>query len=943
MVLYSVEADVESTKSLGALYADLGHGLLRAGRYEESVTALRKAIQEGGEDFPRAQAYLALGRTYGALNRPAEAAEAFAQAVKLDATTLDSVASAISTGATTPEAPPRSSLAAFLQKFGVSKAPPAFRYLGWELLAGGEFASAEQLLRSVLRSSPKDADALEQLGRALLSQESPNLPEAERIFRLALAVEPKRASALVGLAETLARSGKPDEARGLLTRVRELEVQDARTFLEAGKLWRTIQQLDESRADLERAVRLDTSDPRIWHELAATQEAQGQPGDAATSLLEEARLLLDRGALSDAEAACRRATRLDPRGFDGFVLFGKVLLAAGHPTRARRELEHAVDIAATPDALVTLAYACYEARESERALQAVDRALSLDGGHVDALLLKARIRSESGLYQEALEDVNTVLAKDSEHHLALVSQGSALAGLGKTTEAIASLRKAVAQTPEDGFANAALGLLLNQQEGGASEALVYLDAALGQDPGNHELLLARGRALLSLNQMGEAKSALEALLRDDPANADAARYLGAAQLGLNLVVEAISTLQLAIDLDAAASTQDSQTYAQLGDALRLANRLDEAQAAFVKALELSSGAPDRWTLAHYGETLRAMGQAEKALEPLRRAVELRPDDWWALGSLGAAQCDMHLLRSALASLNKSVELNPGYSWTLAFKGLVHASAGQYDTALGSFDRALQTDPGASWILVEKAVTLVYMRANLDQALALFKQALAQNPKYERALAFLGDCLYYLDQFEECVDTIDQALALSPEVFLWNATRSLALSKLGKEAESEAASEQALGGDATQLEQPYLNRGRRYSMLGAYQLATTDFLKAHELSPDSAAVSNSHAWMYIERVPEKLDEGIELAQTAVRNLRQDTPAELAGLVLDTLGWGYYRRGEYHRALDLLQQARERWPEGLVIDDHYEESARAAGQQLQADAPSPSITDATVTTF
>ena len=35
---------MQSTKSLGALYSELGSGLLQAGRYEEAVEALRKAL-----------------------------------------------------------------------------------------------------------------------------------------------------------------------------------------------------------------------------------------------------------------------------------------------------------------------------------------------------------------------------------------------------------------------------------------------------------------------------------------------------------------------------------------------------------------------------------------------------------------------------------------------------------------------------------------------------------------------------------------------------------------------------------------------------------------------------------------------------------------------------------------------------------------------------------
>ena len=261
----------------------------------------------------------------------------------------------------------------------------------------------------------------------------------------------------------------------------------------------------------------------------------------------------------------------------------------------------------------------------------------------------------------------------------------------------------------------------------------------------------------------------------------------------------------------------------------------------------------------------------------------------------------HLLRSALASLNKSVELSQATAGPWHLK-LVHASAGQYDfTALhGSFDSrgyGLTTGGQAgSWSRRQlRSSTCAPISI---KRFALFKQALAQNPKYERALAIPGRWHLLLDQFEECVDTIDQALALSPESVLVECDQEPGAIEAREEAESEAASEQALGGDATlQLEQPYLNRGRRYSVFWAPINGDYGLLEAHELQSDSAAVSIAMPGCTSNAFTEKLDRGIELAQTAVRNLRPDTPAEL------WLGAGYARLGLLpqrclSRALDLL---------------------------------------------
>src|SRR5690348_16202252 len=77
------------TKSLGALFAELGLALLQNGRNEEAQDALRKALAEKPDDFSVAKIHLALGRIYNALNQNTEAVKAFAEAVSLDPTLFE--------------------------------------------------------------------------------------------------------------------------------------------------------------------------------------------------------------------------------------------------------------------------------------------------------------------------------------------------------------------------------------------------------------------------------------------------------------------------------------------------------------------------------------------------------------------------------------------------------------------------------------------------------------------------------------------------------------------------------------------------------------------------------------------------------------------------------------------------------------------------------------
>jgi tetratricopeptide (TPR) repeat protein len=75
---------MDSSKSPGALYAELGYGLFQARRYQEAAEALHKALAEQASDFPRVNVYLTLGKVYSALSKDKEALEAFSKALRLD-------------------------------------------------------------------------------------------------------------------------------------------------------------------------------------------------------------------------------------------------------------------------------------------------------------------------------------------------------------------------------------------------------------------------------------------------------------------------------------------------------------------------------------------------------------------------------------------------------------------------------------------------------------------------------------------------------------------------------------------------------------------------------------------------------------------------------------------------------------------------------------------
>jgi tetratricopeptide (TPR) repeat protein len=87
----------------------------------------------------------------------------------------------------------------------------------------------------------------------------------------------------------------------------------------------------------------------------------------------------------------------------------------------------------------------------------------------------------------------------------------------------------------------------------------------------------------------------------------------------------------------------------------------------------------------------------------------------------------------------------------------------------------------------------------------------------------------------------------------------------------------------------------------------EYKQALELDPQFAPAANNLAWLYSER-GKNIDVALSLAQTAMEKLPDDPN------VSDTLGWIYYKKGAYRKALALLEESREKLPDNAVVRYH-----------------------------
>jgi tetratricopeptide (TPR) repeat protein len=117
------------------------------------------------------------------------------------------------------------------------------------------------------------------------------------------------------------------------------------------------------------------------------------------------------------------------------------------------------------------------------------------------------------------------------------------------------------------------------------------------------------------------------------------------------------------------------------------------------------------------------------------------------------------------------------------------------------------------------------------------------------------------------------------------------------------------------------RGICYERSKQWPKSEADLRKALELFPDQPHVLNYLGYSWIDQGV-NLDEGMTMIKKAVQQRPDD------GYIVDSLGWAYYRIGNYDEAVKQLERAIELKPEDPTINDHLGDAYWRVGRELEA---------------
>lgn len=243
----------------------------------------------------------------------------------------------------------------------------------------------------------------------------------------------------------------------------------------------------------------------------------------------------------------------------------------------------------------------------------------------------------------------------------------------------------------------------------------------------------------------------------------------------------------------------------------------------------------------------------------------------------------------LLYLQLSIYLAPNHSLALLSLADLYDNLKKPEEAIKFYAKVPKNSPLYRNAEVQLAIDLDSIDKPAEAKEHLHK-LIAQEPKDRDAIMALGNILRARKQYAECAQVYTRAIddIKTPEKSDWAV---------------------------------FYFRGICYERDKQWDKAEADMKKALELYPDQPNVLNYLGYSWIDQ-GKHLKEGMQMIRKAVEQRPDD------GYIIDSLGWAYYRTGNYEEAVKQLERAVEIRPEDPTINDHLGDAYWRVGRKLEA---------------
>ncbi len=513
---------------------------------------------------------------------------------------------------------------------------------GKPLDAQGKVEQAIQRYIKIAKSQPDSAEVHANLGSLYAQQQQ--WQQAIACYKKAIELNPKFPGAYRNLAKVLTRTGKRELAVQCWDRALALEPSWAKaeehlnlgnTLLEQGKTEKALN-------CYRRAIQLKPSCSEAYQRLGE--------------------ILTEQGQVQEAIALYRQAVERNPQNAESYYRLGQALAVQEKWDEAISCYQKATEVQPNLwQGYHQLGEALSKRQRWQEAVAAYRRAAELNPDFFWSHHKLGYALLQLERWEEAADSFRRDIKLNPDFYWSHYNLGDALSEQRNWDEAITAYRGALELQPDLPHAYQKLGDALRQGEkADLAAALDCYRQAIERDPENvqnyHkaleiqpndlELYLKLGNVLKRKGRLDEAVVIYQMGLRIQPDNAE---------LLLNLEKDFNASQETKRSLSTQAAS-GWEFYHDLGDQLQLQGKLDEAVAAYHKAIVRNP--LHSWSYHNLGDTHLKLGQWNEAVVAYCRAIELNPSYFWSKHNLAVAHFNQGKWSEAIELCSRNIELHP---------------------------------------------------------------------------------------------------------------------------------------------------------------------------------------------------------------------------------------------------------------------------------------------
>lgn len=569
---------------------------------------------------------------------------------------------------------------------------------------------------------------------------------------------------------------------------------------------------------------------------------------------------------------------------------------------------------------------------------------------------------------KAIQEYRLAIAADPDSEYLSAELAELYAKTGSIADAVTEAREITKRDPNNLEARKLLGRIYlrslgDVQAGTQSQEMLRLaieqfEQIVRIQPGDVENHLLLGRLYRLNNDLLKAEDEFKTAVRLKPDSEEAVTtlaYLYNEEGDSRRAADVLSSVP--------ESARSAKLYSALGFTYEQQRDYKHAVQAYRQAVEQDKDNLD--ALRGLAQNLLNDGQTDAALEQYRQIAEADPQDAQAFLRMAEIYRRKGQFDKALDSLNKAEALVQDSLEVSYNRALIYEAQGKFDDAVKVLESLLQKKekPGDAYtssernnrtLFLDRLGNIYKQRQKTQLAVETFRKILVLGPENaSRGYQDIIDTYRDAKMWPQATETAREAVQKLPddrglkmvlasqeadsghadaaiaqvrgmlkgtpedrEVYISLAQIYLRLKRY-KEAEDAIAQAQRLSTKPEDKQYAIFVAGSIYERQKKYEAAEEAFKKVVAEDPNNAVALNYLGYMLADRGVH-LEEALNYIKRAVEIDPQN------GAYLDSLGWAYYKLGNYDLAEENLRKAVERISNDATIHQHLGDLYQKTGR-------------------